>query len=73
MGFVFMWLCGYARSGLVNDDSPLEETLVSLHESVGLTMAGLLLIRLVTRWLHPPPPQFPRSERGASHWVHVAL
>lgn len=76
VGFVFMWLCGYVMSELVEDDSPLQETLVGLHVSVGLTLAALLVIRLVTRWLHPPPPlppQFPRSERVASRWVHIAL
>lgn len=75
-GFVFMWICGYAMSELVEDDSPLEDQLVGLHISVGLTLAFLLVVRVAVRLVRPPPPlppRFPPHERIAAHWVHAFL
>ena len=50
-----------------------------LHESVGLLLAALLLLRLAVRLLNPPPPPlatlnpFERKLATTAHWVFYAL
>ena len=49
---------------------------VNTHKSIGITVLGLALLRLLWRWSHQPPPlpaEFARSERRASHVVHLLL
>ena len=29
---------------------------IDLHKSVGLTVLGLVILRVLWRWAHPPPP-----------------
>ena len=55
-GFAFMWLCGFTMTTLVEVDSPIEELLFDLHISVGVTLLGLLALRLAVRLTYPPPP-----------------
>lgn len=55
-GFVFMWGCGYTMTTLVEEDSPLEETLFDLHIPVGVTLLALLIFRVAVRLAYAPPP-----------------
>jgi cytochrome b561 len=49
---------------------------VDTHKSIGITVLGLAILRILWRWTHRPPP-LPASyrpwERVASHAVHIAL
>ncbi|WP_062270997.1 cytochrome b [Endozoicomonas arenosclerae] len=55
-GFFFMWGSGYYMTRFVEDDSPMEEWLFSLHISTGVTLVVLLIIRIIIRVMTPPPP-----------------
>lgn len=49
---------------------------IDLHKSVGLTVLGLVLLRILWRWAHPPPPlpaEYGRWERLGAHVAHYAL
>ena len=49
---------------------------VDTHKSIGITVLGLAMLRILWRWGHPPPAlpdEFPRRERVASHVVHLLL
>ena len=65
--------------GLVMADLPrgaLQDTLFITHESLGLTVLGLTLLRFLWRLTHPaPPPSTDLSplERKASGSVHILL
>lgn len=53
-----------------------ERSVVDLHKSIGITVLGLALMRLLWRATHRPPPQpraFARWERGLAHVAHLAL
>lgn len=76
VGFIFMWGCGIAMTSLVEDDSPMEETLFALHISVGVTLLFLLVARIAVRLLVSPPPlpaDFPKLDRIGAHLGHIAL
>lgn len=50
--------------------------IIDLHKSIGITVLGLALLRLLWRYANPPPPlpvTYAPWERRASHWAHVAL
>jgi cytochrome b561 len=54
----------------------MERPTVNLHKSIGITVLGLALMRLLWRATHRPPPLPPgthRWERLLAHSVHVAL
>lgn len=57
-------------------DEPFKMRLYNLHESFGVVVFGLALVRLVNRWRHPPPP-LPPGTPGIIHFAagatHVAL
>lgn len=65
--------------GLVMGDLPrgrLQDTLFVTHESLGLTVLGLTLLRLLWRLTHPAPPPssaLSRLEIKASGTVHALL
>lgn len=49
---------------------------IDTHKSVGLTVLGLAVLRLLWRLGHPPPPmpaQFSPAERKGAHWAHWTL
>ena len=49
---------------------------VNLHKSIGVTVLGLVLLRVLWRVGHTPPPlptDYPRWERLSAHAVHAAL
>ena len=75
-GFIFMWICGYAMTSLVADDSPTEEFLFGLHISVGVTLLMLLALRIIVRVRNTPPPlpeHMAGWEKTGSHLGHFGL
>ncbi|RXZ38255.1 cytochrome b [Oxalobacteraceae bacterium CAVE-383] len=49
---------------------------IDLHKSIGITVLGLALLRLLWRFSHKPPPLppgFPRWEYTAAHIAHFFL
>lgn len=49
---------------------------IDTHKSIGITVLGLALLRVLWRWSHPAPPlpaAFTQRERLASHAVHILL
>lgn len=64
--------------GLSFDRLPddLVRTAVDTHKSIGITVLGLVLLRILWRLGHPPPPlplAYARWERTASHATHILL
>ena len=56
--------------------SPMRGFYVNLHKSTGITLAVLILARIVWRLLHSPPPLpsfMPAWERWGARWSHIAL
>ena len=76
IGFVFMWGCGYTMTELVEDDSWLQEFLFDLHISTGVTLLGLLALRVAVRVVNRPPPLpsgISELERKVAHVGHAVL
>ena len=76
LGFILMWGLGYTMTSVVEEDSPLEESLFGLHISIGVTLLVLLVVRVVIRWMVSPPPlpeSMSRLDRISSHVGHIAL
>lgn len=51
-------------------------TLIDTHKSIGITLLGLILMRVLWRISHPPPslpPQYRPWERRSARVVHVLL
>ncbi len=49
---------------------------IDLHKSIGITVLGLVLMRILWRWTHKPPAMpadYPRMEKWAAHAAHLAL
>ena len=58
----------------VSDDSV--RSVVDAHKSTGITVLGLVLLRILWRIGHPPPPmptRYERWERIAAHAAHGVL
>jgi len=69
---------GLIPVGLIMADlkpGPLQDRLFVVHESFGVTVLALMVLRAVTRWRgHPEPyPDLPPWERRLSTGVHHAL
>jgi cytochrome b561 len=47
----------------------------NLHKSVGMTILALMVLRILWRVGHPPPPlpAMPVWQARAAHWMHVLL
>jgi cytochrome b561 len=55
---------------------PAVRPLIDTHKSIGITVFGLALLRLLWRLGHPPPPMpatYPRLERLGAHAAHWGL
>ncbi len=53
-----------------------ERHVIDLHKSIGITVLGLAIVRILWRATHRPPAlpsHFPKLEQGAAHAAHVAL
>ncbi|WP_286193978.1 cytochrome b/b6 domain-containing protein [Tropicibacter sp. R16_0] len=74
--FGFMWACGYAMTRLVSDDSAAQETLFSLHISMGVLLFFLVGLRIAIRFITPPPAPvaaLENWEKLLAHLGHLAL
>ena len=50
--------------------------MIDTHKSIGITVLGLAILRLLWRWGHPPPPMprdTPAAEQRAAHIAHWLL
>ena len=57
-------------------DESRVRALVDAHKSIGLTILGLVLLRILWRLGHAPPPlprSYPKLERVGAHAAHLAL
>lgn len=79
-GFVFMWLSGVFVTNVEGlpfwVESDRQGWVRDLHKSVGLTLLGLLMLRLGLRFAFPPaalPAAIGRTERRLAHLGHAAL
>ena len=64
-----VWTLGWFPEGMVR---PAIDT----HKSIGITVLGLALLRVLWRLSHPPPPlprSYPRLERVGAHAAHLVL
>jgi cytochrome b561 len=55
---------------------PAKIQVLAQHKSVGITILGLMLLRLLWRWINvvpPEPPNVPAWQRIAARISHVAL
>jgi cytochrome b561 len=71
---LFMIPAGLVMVQLPSGD--LQNLLFNLHRSIGVLLFPLVLIRLIYRWRHPPPPlpdDLPSSQKLAAHFNHYAL
>ena len=69
--------CGFTLGAYMVDlhASPRKVRLFSYHKWIGITVLGLVLIRLLWRATHPAPPDepMPRWQRIAAHVTHWLL
>ncbi len=64
-----VWTVDWFPDGLVR---PIIDT----HKSIGITVLGLALLRVLWRLSHRPPPlppSYPRLERAGAHAAHLLL
>ena len=55
---------------------PMVRPAIDTHKSIGITVLGLVLLRVLWRLSHPPPPLpdgYPRRERLLAHGAHLLL
>src|SRR5262245_9129910 len=55
---------------------PLQESLYNLHKSTGMLLIPIILVRVIYRWMQPPPPlpdDIPAIQQFAAHATHYAL
>ncbi len=75
---VAVLIVGNVALGLAADSLPEDwvRSAVDTHKSIGITVLGLAVLRLLWRFAHRPPPMpdsYARSERLGAHAAHVAL
>jgi cytochrome b561 len=74
---VTQFLLANKAEGLGN--VPAKITVLSQHKSVGMTIFGLAILRLIWRWMNPIPPSpanmpaWQRLGAHASHWLLYGL
>lgn len=60
--------------GFLPDDTI--RPVIDTHKSTGITVLGLVLLRILWRFANPPPPLpdvYPQWEKKTSHVAHIAL
>jgi cytochrome b561 len=60
----------------VLEQGPQRAELFTWHKTLGATILVIALLRLLYRWMNPPPPfppELPKWERLASVWTHRAF
>ena len=75
---VAVLMIGNVALGLLADELPDDwiRSAVDTHKSIGLTVLGLAVLRLLWRFANPPPPMpdsYSPLERFGAHAAHVAL
>ncbi len=75
---VAVLIVGNVVLGLAADSLPEDwiRSAVDTHKSIGITVLGLAVLRLLWRFAYRPPPMpdsYARSERLGAHAAHVAL
>lgn len=75
---VAVLIVGNVVLGLAADSLPEDwvRSAVDTHKSIGITVLGLAVLRVLWRFAHPPPPMpdgYARSERLGAHAAHLAL
>src|SRR3984957_15721217 len=71
-----MLLLGWIMTANDILEGPAKSLAMHVHESVGMVVLGLGLLRLPWRFIKPPPlfpPFMPRWERMAAHVTHIIL
>ena len=65
---VMIWLIDYFPEGWTRPT-------IDLHKSIGLTVLGLAVMRILWRVTHAPPPALPatKAEHALAHLAHFAL
>lgn len=69
---ITQFFLAYKAAGL----SPIKKVpVLELHKSIGMTIFGLAILRLIWRWFNPVPsiPTGPRWQQLAAHISHWAL
>ena len=69
VGFALMWISGWLMSDVVPDDSNVQDLLFDLHISMGVTLIGLLLIRLYYR----KTSTLPAAITGLERWERIGV
>jgi len=66
---------GWWMQTIPKGPSGLRADAFNLHKSIGLTLAGLMVVRLIWRALHPPPPlaSLQAWQRNAARANHAIL
>src|SRR5271154_5942837 len=71
-----MLLLGWIMTTDILLDGPGKSVALHIHESLGMIILGLGVLRLMWRLTNPPPPlpaTTPRWERMAAHATHIIL
>jgi cytochrome b561 len=76
-GIAALIVIGLIMTQLTSRISQMEIfTLYQLHKSIGITVLLLVVVRVLWRLTHRPPPlpaAMPRAEKGAAHGLHWLL
>ena len=57
-------------------EGPGARQIIDMHKSIGLTVLGLVILRILWRLSHRPPPlpeAYPKIEKSGAHAAHLAL
>jgi cytochrome b561 len=66
----------FIGAGMAASVSNRYHALVSIHRPLGIAILVLVILRLINRWVNPPPPlpeSIPRLQRFAAEASHYAL
>lgn len=69
LNLVLVWVVDAAP-----DDQ--QRLIIDTHKSIGISVLGLVLLRMLWRVGHPPPPlpaSYARWEQRAAHWGHLVF
>ncbi len=67
---------GFLLDEIAPRNTPERAGVINLHKSIGITLGVLIVLRLIWRIAHSPPPLpagLPRWQRTAAHWNQWAL
>ena len=83
LAMLFHWLvalgivCNFTIVWVVDSlPESAQRPAINLHKSIGITVLGLAIMRLLWRYAHPPPalpPAYRPWDRRLSHAVHYSL